>query len=282
LFLPNERIFLSWRFKSKILIWMYYYLDEPCENSTSLPVPGGVSSAECFSDIPQFVLSRLNLIADKFCSRGSETESCHGSLSGMTCEPLMATHGEARSMSSAEDFPVKTSVSPEKVPGSMGSEADSGEKWRESFAKWDRDLSLWRTRQLWLFEDLEESLATWPRWGMMRSGECWERTMSNFPMHENDYGLWPTPTKMDAILANMMPKNGDTIRLDKYGKQRKVLADGRTASMGLCRLIISMTGKFPKVELFEELMAWPSGWTELQSLATDKFQQWLLSHSEPY
>jgi hypothetical protein len=41
--------------------------------------------------------------------------------------------------------------------------------------------------------------------------------------------------------------------------------------MGLSRLIIYMTGKFPKVEAFEELMAWPNGWTALAPLETDKF-----------
>jgi hypothetical protein len=75
-------------------------------------------------------------------------------------------------------------------------------------------------------------------------------------------------------MPSMMPKNGDTTRTDIHGKARKVLRDGRTASMGLSRLIISMTGKLPKVEAFEELMAWPNGWTGLAPLAMDKFQQW--------
>jgi hypothetical protein len=63
--------------------------------------------------------------------------------------------------------------------------------------------------------------------------------------------------------------------IDKFGKLRKVLADGRTASMGLSRLVISMTGRLPKAEAFEAMMNWPIGWTALQPLATDK------SHSAP-
>ena len=54
---------------------------------------------------------------------------------------------------------------------------------------------------------------------------------------ETESGLWPTPTVFDSIAENMMPKNGDTTRLDKFGKARKVLRDGRTASMGLARLV---------------------------------------------
>ena len=41
----------------------------------------------------------------------------------------------------------------------------------ESFAKLDRATSSWKIRQIWLFEGLDESLETWPRWGMMRNGE---------------------------------------------------------------------------------------------------------------
>jgi hypothetical protein len=31
----------------------------------------------------------------------------------------------------------------------------------------------------------------------------------------------------------------------------------------------------------EWLMGWPLGWTDCAASATDKFQQWLLSHGEP-
>lgn len=32
----------------------------------------------------------------------------------------------------------------------------------------------------------------------------------------------------------------------------------------------------------EWLMGWPIGWTDLKPLETDKFRQWLRSHSESY
>ena len=94
----------------------YIYLQEQGEES----------SAECFSDIPACVLSRLNLTAEKSCSKGSATESCQSSQSGTTCEPLTANRGGEKLTSSAEASPAKTYPAPEKVRESMAKEADSG------------------------------------------------------------------------------------------------------------------------------------------------------------
>lgn len=50
---------------------------------------------------------------------------------------------------------------------------DSGKKCGESFAKWDRVSLSWKTRQCSLAGDLEPFSGTWPKWGLMRSGESW-------------------------------------------------------------------------------------------------------------
>ena len=49
----------------------------------------------------------------------------------------------------------------------MESAAECGSKWRVWFAKLIRNTSLWRTAQHSLFEDLEQSLAIWPRWEVL-------------------------------------------------------------------------------------------------------------------
>src|SRR5256885_16725080 len=59
----------------------------------------------------------------------------------------------------------------------MEKKADYGEKWPEWFAKLDPLTSSWKTRQLLLFEDLEQSLEIWPQWGLMQCGACWELPM---------------------------------------------------------------------------------------------------------
>jgi hypothetical protein len=66
---------------------MYHFLKPDSENCTSSPGQEGESSVASFSDIPPFVLSRLNLTPEKSSCRDSGTESCPGSQSGMMCEP---------------------------------------------------------------------------------------------------------------------------------------------------------------------------------------------------
>ena len=54
---------------------------------------GEESSAECFSTIPAYVLSRLNLTADRSYCSASETDVSPSSQSGMMSEPLTENHG---------------------------------------------------------------------------------------------------------------------------------------------------------------------------------------------
>ena len=76
---------------------------------TYLLESGEESSAECYSDIPAFVLSKSSLIAEKSSCNGNATESCPASQSGTMCEHLTANRGEEKSTASAEASPAKTS-----------------------------------------------------------------------------------------------------------------------------------------------------------------------------
>ena len=171
---------------------------------TYLLEQGEESSAASFSDIPLYVLSRLNLTAGESCSKGSGTASCQSSQSGMMSPPSMGNHGEENSMSSAEDSLARTSAQQARALEFKENEAASGEKWPESLAKYDPASSSWRTAQCLLFEDLGESLETFPRWGMMRSGECWERIIAERPTSETESGYWPTPAARDYKGANSL------------------------------------------------------------------------------
>ena len=154
---------------------------------------GEESSAECFSDIPVYVLSRLNLIAEKSFYKDSETESCQSFQSGTTCEPLTENHGEEKSTSSAEDSPAKTYLAQERARESTEREADCGPNLQESLAMYDRATSSWRTRQCLLFGGLEECLVTFPKAGTMRNGSLWERTTAEPRTDESACGYWRTP-----------------------------------------------------------------------------------------
>jgi hypothetical protein len=48
------------------------------------------------------------------------------------------------------------------------------------------------------------------------------------------------------------------------------------------RVRVAISGPDYCPELPEWVMGWPVGWTALESLETDRFQQWLLSHGKLY
>jgi hypothetical protein len=160
---------------------------------TYLLEQGEESSAASFSDIPASALSKSKSIPAKSCCKGSATESCHGSRSGTTSPPLTATPGEGASMSSAAVSLAKTSALPEKAPESPEPEADSGAKWQGSFAKFDPDSSLWKTHQCSLLGGWEPFSETWPSWGAMRGGACWELATPARLTSGSGSGFLPTP-----------------------------------------------------------------------------------------
>jgi DNA (cytosine-5)-methyltransferase 1 len=69
----------------------------------------------------------------------------------------------------------------------------------------------------------------------MRNGECWEQQTLVQTTNEIGFGLLPTPTCMDSVLDKM--NGGATVYTDKTGKPRRKLLDGKSASMGLARLV---------------------------------------------
>jgi DNA (cytosine-5)-methyltransferase 1 len=76
----------------------------------------------------------------------------------------------------------------------MESEADCGEKWRGSLAKYDPDTHSLKTAQLSLIEDSTGCYVTLPRSGWMRGGECYQLPMLVRRTNGNASGLWRTPT----------------------------------------------------------------------------------------
>lgn len=116
---------------------------------------------------------------------------------GMTCKPLTASHGAELLTSWLAAFRVKTSALPETARGLTENAVGCGTTWPASLAKFDPDTSSWKTAQLSLLGGLEEFSQTWPRWGLMRAGECWERQTLVPRTSESASGLslstWPTP-----------------------------------------------------------------------------------------
>jgi len=88
-------------------------------------------------------------------------------------------------------FHVRTLVPQEKAQELMENDQECGEKWQGSFVKYDPDTSLWKTHQCLLLGDLEEFLETWPQWGLMRNGECWEQQTLERRISGTESGLSP-------------------------------------------------------------------------------------------
>jgi len=268
---------------------------------TYLQEQGEESSADTFSDIPACVRLRLNLTAERFCYNANATDTCPDSPSGMMYEPSTESPGANSLTLCAAGFLAKTLAQRERAQASPESEADSGERWPGSLAKYDPDTCSWRTAQYSLRGDLEEFSETWPRWGSMHDGECWERTMPVPHTSENASGFWPTPNtigyRSDGELRMLAAAGLSTEEFramthraaeskrrawyqtptvqDAFSNGGPSQANRNTPPLN------SVIGGALNPPWVEWLMGWPIGWTDLQPLAMDKFQAWRNSHGEP-
>jgi len=126
-----------------------------------------------------------------YCAPDKMTGFSKLSRYGMTYRPLTDIRGEELLMSFREAFHVPTSAQQEKGQELTEKPLECGEKWRASFTKYDLDLSLWKTHQCSLLGDLEEFSETWPQWGLMRDGECWEQRTLEQTIRGTESGLSP-------------------------------------------------------------------------------------------
>ena len=130
-------------------------------------------------------------IQQAYCAPDKMTEFSRLSRFGMTYKPLMADRGEELLTLFLEDFLAKTLVPQEKAQALTENDQECGEKWRGSFVKYDPETCLWKTHQCSLLGDLDEFLETWPQWGLMRDGECWEQRMLEQTIRGTEFGLSP-------------------------------------------------------------------------------------------
>jgi hypothetical protein len=243
---------------------------------TYLQEQGAESSAASFSDIPAFVLSRLNLTAEKSCSSVSATESCRSSLSGMMSEPLTESRGAGLLMSSVEASHARTLASQEQGQELTGSGAAYGDKWRDSFAKYDPVSFSWRTAQCSLFGGLEEFSGTWPRWGSMRTGACFHAEKSAEFICENASSFSvPTLTKFGATGAHLTGKeyDGTTRHAMKIGQALRIPTP-RSCSAMAAPITPSqvMEGRNPNLEtVMGRLMLPTLGFNEFKGSSAKRF-----------
>ena len=131
-----------------------------------------------------------------YCAPDKMTDFSRLSRFGMMFKPLTESRGEELLMLYLEGFLARTSAPQEKGQELTESDQGCGEKWLASFVKFDPDTHSWRTHQCSLLGDLELFSQTWPQWGLMRDGECWEQRTLEQTIRGTESGSlesWPTP-----------------------------------------------------------------------------------------
>lgn len=223
-------------------------------------------SDHTFSDGKQFAQLNVMPTPRPFWRNDKTTDICRLSRSGLTCAVLTVEIGAALLTSYLAAFPVRTSVSPAPVMALTASDPGSGRNLPGLLARYDRGSHSLKTAQCSLFEDSTASFATLPRSGSMRNGAVCLRPKLAPITSAIVSGFWPTPTTRDdnqvrgISAAASAPKRGTTlggaVRVDQSGRRGQLNPDWT-----------------------EWLMGWPIGWTALERLGTDRFQEWRLAHS---
>jgi hypothetical protein len=245
---------------------------------------------ENFLDGEQSVQSNGKNTQLAFLPQDKMTEFSRLSRFGMMFKPLTESHGKELLMSYLADFRAKTfQLQTQKVTDLMVNDQECGERWQGLLAKYDQNLCLWKTAQCSLFEDLTESLQTFPRWGLMRNGVCWEQPMLEQITKGTESGLsekMPTPNSWDAkrgpMSKELMETGKHQVSLVTYVKHnpkkwgtpkaqdsRHALRDRGKGNLGEQVSGLHNGGKLNPLWT-EWLMGWPIGWTDLKPLETDK------------
>lgn len=133
-------------------------------------------------------------------------------LSGGTAEAFPSTGcGKSASTSSPPDSPASRTASPASARAPL-TIAGSGHPSPTPFAFWDQPSSSWRMCQGCLLPGLDTFSGTWPRSGMMQSGQC--SAMAPVVLHtaETGSGSWPTPDASVSTGYNQTDSPGAAIR----------------------------------------------------------------------
>ena len=209
-------------------------------------------------------LLRLLPTHGESCSQDKEMASCQRSLFGMTSEHLTGDHGEDTSMSSAPGSHAHRLVVSEREK-LMSQTRTCGLKPSASFAKYDPSTSCWRTYQASFFNPTGTCTPysdSWPRAGMTVDGIAYPRQ--------------PLVPIIREIASGLLP----TITAQTYGTNQ----GGAAGRVGKVRMSLQSMAKQRGGHLspsfVERMMNWPVGWTDLEPLAMDKYQQWYASHGD--
>ena len=174
-------------------------------------------------------------------------------LSGLMCERSMDHVSLAKWASSLPDFHASPIVSLDSAEVKLTS-VISGRTPLDSFAKWERDSSCWRTFQASLLTGMEEPLlGSFPKLGMIVSGTAYRLQPLVPHIIGAVGGYWHTPMARDW--KGYTRRQGESI----CNQLREIFPD---------------TSGIPHPEFVENLMGLPIGWTGLEPVGMVSYQQW--------
>lgn len=140
-----------------------------------------------------------------------------------------------------------------------------GLKPSHAFALYDLVSRCWKTSQVSLLTLTPDAFSeTWPKAGMMRTGACFRRPSWEHRISGRGYSFWPTPQASDSMRARLSVESF-----------RKVQVDGRGGRSYCGRVLAVEFGLLQTSDFTEWLMGIPTGWTDLEPLAMDKYLLWL-------
>jgi hypothetical protein len=242
---------------------------------------------ENFSDGEQSVPSNGSHIQQAYLSQDKMTAFSRLSRYGMTFKPLTESRGEELLTLYLEGFHAKTLARQDEAQELTESDQGCGEKWRGSFAKWSQDSYSWKTHQCSLAGDLDEFSGTWPQWGLMLRGECWEQQTLERTIRGIESGslqeMFPTPRSCSAMAATITPASAWN---EKRNPNLETVIGRKMYPTPTCHN--SIEGAYPaeynrktptlathaggklNPTWVEWLMGWPLEWTDLKPLEMDK------------
>lgn len=278
--------FLRWQ-KINFIVWLHipnsHSLQEQAEDcSEQRTCLGGEPSA----------MSNGTSTRSKCSRRASETGTCTTLPSGTMPSPSTGDRGVDLWISSLRDSRASRSAwqakdSPRTIPETDGLPLS------ESFAKYDPDSHCWRTFQRSLLTNMLEPFSeNWPRAAISSDMTVFQRRPSAPITRGTGGGLLPTPkvargtyqrntngrkyyTLMGMAQHNKFPTPRSR---DWKGQSQR----GQHAPMDALPNALNVTGGQLNPNWVEWLMGWPIGWTDLEPLETDRFQQWLEKHGTDY
>lgn len=174
-----------------------------------------------------------------------------------TLEPLQQTlwpETELASMSSVEGSHARTFRRLDWARACREAAADYGTNTSVSFAKFDHELSSWRTSQSCLIEGSETLSGRWPRSGTILSGIAYQRHTLGRPSSAIVSGCLPSPNARDG-------KDVSSTSAHLSARLRhQPSAATRLLTQGVPWRVIS--------QVYELIMGFPSRWSETESMVS--------------